>query len=264
MTRVVITAPTPPIIRTKKNRLSKVANQEVMLVLCLVAASLLVCDTCKASSGPQNNTVILDNGDIRWDENDTLPDTVQRVWMSRDAYLFACDSAWEMQERLMKTGLDPAQANQDYLDLTACELMRAVRIAEGKDVDTPMYRKHTTEAPTIQKATLEPIHGSDPYATAPPWRRVFFKVPLPPQAAKWVVHEEPPTPVPGMAYNEPATGPMTYMVEITKYGIGENETVPWYFQTVSYNELSTRTMPYKKYNESEDDLFEYFLSVYET
>ena len=64
------------------------------------------------------------------------------------------------------------------------EYMRAVRIGEGKDVDTPMYRKRTTEAPTIQKATLEPIQGSDPDSTAPPWRRVFFKVPLPPQSAK--------------------------------------------------------------------------------
>ena len=125
-TRVAMTAPTTPIVRTRKSRLSNVANQEIMLLLCVVAASLLVCDTCKASTGPQNRTVILDNGDIQWDENDTIPDTVQRSWMSRQAYLFARNSAWEMQDRLIKTGLTPAKANQEYLDLTACDYMYAV------------------------------------------------------------------------------------------------------------------------------------------
>ena len=72
-----MSAPTQPIVKPRKSLLRNIPNQEVLLVLCFMATSLLACDTCKA--GTQNNTVTLSNGDIRWDDNDTIPGTVQRV-----------------------------------------------------------------------------------------------------------------------------------------------------------------------------------------
>ena len=89
--RDIMTAPTQPIVKPRKSRLHNIPNQEVMLILCFMAASLLVCDTCKA--GTQNNTVTLPNGDIRWDDNDTIPGMVQRFWMTYSSYVFARHSA---------------------------------------------------------------------------------------------------------------------------------------------------------------------------
>ena len=57
---------------------------------------------------------------------------------------------------------------------------------------------------------------------------------------------------------------MTYLEEIYKYKIGENETLPWYFRAVNSSEFPTRTIPYQKYDESQDNLFEYFPSTYKT
>ena len=123
-------------------------------------------------------------------------------------------------------------------------------MADSDDVDSPLYRRHTTQPPIIQKATMRHFPGLDIYA------------PVPDSG-------------PGMAYKEPKEGHISYLEEINKNSAGEDETLPWYFRSVNSDEtlpwyskpvsgdsLSAHTMPYRKYNESQDDLYEFLPSFY--